>query len=109
LIDSLVVTGFPYVHDEIETVLSRFSRIVREAQAVRRFGSAALDLCFVAKGSFDAYWEVGLKPWDIAAGVVMLLEAGGMVTALDGSPFDLSKGDLLASNTRVHDELKKLM
>jgi myo-inositol-1(or 4)-monophosphatase len=109
LIDSLVVTGFPYVHDEIEAVITRFSRIIRKAQAVRRFGSAALDLCFVAKGSIDAYWEVGLKPWDIAAGVVVLLEAGGMVTALDGSPFDLSKGDLLASNTRVHDELKKLM
>ena len=109
LIDSLVVTGFPYVHDEIGTVLSRFSRIVREAQAVRRFGSAALDLCFVAKGSFDAYWEVGLKPWDIAAGVVVLLEAGGMATSLDGSPFDLTRGDLLASNSRVHDEIRKLM
>jgi myo-inositol-1(or 4)-monophosphatase len=87
----------------------RFSRIIREAQAVRRLGSAALDLCYVAKGSFDAYWEVGLKPWDIAAGLVVLLEAGGMATSLDGSPVDLARGDLLASNAHVHDEIRELM
>ncbi|HPS93483.1 MAG TPA: inositol monophosphatase family protein [Deltaproteobacteria bacterium] len=109
LVDALVVTGFPYAHDTIDAILAKFGRVIRATRAVRRFGSAALDLCHVAKGSFDAFWEMGLKPWDMAAGVVVLLEAGGKVTSLDGSPFDLFSGDILASNARVHDELVRLM
>jgi myo-inositol-1(or 4)-monophosphatase len=109
LIDSLLVTGFPYVHSDIDTVMARFTRIVKASQGVRRFGSAAMDLCYVAAGYLDAFWEIGLKPWDVAAGVLILLEAGGTVTSLDGSAFDMTKGDILASNTKVHKELEGLM
>ncbi len=109
LIDSLVATGFPYKQETIDAVMMRFSRVVKNARGVRRFGSAELDLCHVAAGAFDAFWEEGLKPWDMAAGVVILKEAGGMVTSLDGSPFDLYMGDILASNGKVHQELLRCM
>ena len=109
MIDSLVATGFPYDVDDIDTLMRRFSRILRKARGIRRLGSAALDLCYVASGSFDAFWEQGLKPWDMAAGVVILREAGGMVSGIDGTPFDLYRGDILASNSRVHDELQRCM
>jgi myo-inositol-1(or 4)-monophosphatase len=109
LLDSLVATGFPYTQQELDTIISRFSCVLRHAQGIRRLGSAELDLCYVAAGSFDAFWEEGLKPWDMAAGVAILKEAGGMVTSLDGSPFDLYRGDILASNTKVHHELLRCM
>jgi len=109
MIDSLVATGFPYDGDDIGMLMRRFSRILRKAQGIRRLGSAALDLCYVASGSLDAFWEQGLKPWDMAAGVVILREAGGMVSGIDGTPFDLYRGDILASNSRVHEELQRCM
>lgn len=109
LVESLVATGFPYSLAGLEDSMRRFSRILSEARGIRRFGSAALDLCFVASGSFDGFWEVGLKPWDMAAGVVILLEAGGTVSGLDGSEFDLGRGDILASNGRIHQALTELM
>lgn len=109
LVDSLVVTGFPYSLDDIDDSTARFTRILREVQGIRRLGSAALDLCFVASGSFGGFWEVSLKPWDMAAGVVVLLEAGGKVTGLHGEDFDLNNGDILASNGKIHDELGRLM
>lgn len=106
LIDSLLVTGFPYsVHAERRDLVDLFSDFLAEAQAVRRLGSAALDLCYVAAGRMDAFWEQHLKPWDMAAGALMLAEAGGRVTTLDGDPFDVRKGQLLASNGVLHDEL----
>jgi len=105
LIDSLVATGFPYKQDSLEVIVSRFSRVLGKALGIRRFGSAELDLCYVASGAFDAFWEEGLKPWDMAAGVTILKEAGGLVTSIDGGPFDLYRGDILASNARVHQEL----
>jgi len=105
LIDSLVATGFPYKQENLDGIMTRFSRVIRKARGIRRFGSAELDLCLVAAGAFDAFWEEGLKPWDMAAGVGILLEAGGMVTSLDGSPFSLYRGDILASNAKVHQEL----
>lgn len=109
LIDSLVATGFPYRQEKLDEVLARFSNVLRRARGIRRFGSAELDLCHVASGAFDAFWEEGLKPWDMAAGVAILQEAGGMVTSLDGSPFDLYRGDVLASNVKVHRELLRCM
>jgi myo-inositol-1(or 4)-monophosphatase len=78
---------------------------MRRARAVRRLGSAALDLCYVAAGRFDAFWEQHLKPWDVAAGALIVEEAGGQVTGMDGSPFDPSAAHLVASNGRIHDQL----
>jgi myo-inositol-1(or 4)-monophosphatase len=109
LLDSLVATGFPYMQENLDAIIARFSCVLSRAQGIRRLGSAELDLCYVAAGAFDAFWEEGLKPWDMAAGVAILKEAGGMVTSLDGSPFDLYRGDILASNTKVHHELSRCM
>jgi len=109
LIDSLVATGFPYTHEKLKKIMTSFSHVLGKARGIRRMGSAALDLCYVAAGSFDAFWEEGLKPWDMAAGVTILQEAGGLVTSLDGGSFDLYRGDILASNSLVHQEILKCM
>jgi len=77
----------------------------QRAQAVRRDGSAALDLAFVACGRFEAFWELDLHAWDVAAGALLVREAGGMMSALDGTPFHVGDGSTLASNGRVHDEM----
>ena len=90
LIKSLIVTGFPYdIESRPEEILEPFNRMVLAAQGIRRDGSAALDLCYLACGRFDGYWEVGLKPWDTAAGMLILREAGGVVTNFAGEPFGL--------------------
>lgn len=109
LIDALVVTGFPYREDSLEESVSRFTRVLARAQGIRRMGSAALDLCAVARGSFDAFWEAGLSPWDIAAGMAIVHEAGGIVTGFDGSPVNLGCGNVLAANSELHGELLRLM
>jgi myo-inositol-1(or 4)-monophosphatase len=83
-----------------------FARLSRIAQAVRRDGSAALDLAYVANGTFEAFWEFDLKPWDVAAGALIVREAGGAVTAIDGSTFAIDAGSILASNGYVHDEMR---
>jgi myo-inositol-1(or 4)-monophosphatase len=75
---------------------------------VRRAGSAALDLCYVACGRYDAYWEFNLNPWDTAAGVLLVREAGGMVTNFRGGPFDISSREVLASNGIIHAELLRI-
>jgi myo-inositol-1(or 4)-monophosphatase len=106
LIDALLVTGFPYtIHESADELVSLFAAFLLQAQAVRRLGSAALDLCYVAAGRMDAFWEQHLKPWDMAAGALMLAEAGGTVTALDGGAFDVRKGQLMASNGVLHRDL----
>jgi myo-inositol-1(or 4)-monophosphatase len=109
LVDSLVVTGFPYSTHKIESLTSRFSRVLHKVQGIRRLGSAALDLCYVACGRFDGFWEEGLHSWDMAAGIVILLEAGGKVSGFNGSDFDLTQGEIIASNNRIHNELTQLM
>lgn len=109
LLNSLVATGFPYTQGNLDAIIARFSCVLSQVQGIRRLGSAELDLCYVAAGAFDAFWEEGLKPWDMAAGVTILTEAGGMITSLDGSPFDLYRGDILASNAKVHQELLRCM
>jgi len=106
LINALIVTGFPYdVHQKAGDLVALFGVFLGRARAVRRLGSAALDLCYVAAGRFDAFWEQHLKPWDVAAGALIAEEAGGRVTGMDGSPFDTTAAHLVASNSRVHDEM----
>ncbi len=95
---SLLVTGFPYdVHERYEYPLALFGAFVRKARAVRRFGSAALDLAYVAAGRFDGFWELGLKPWDVAAGIVIAREAGAVVGDMWGGDTMLETGDIVAS------------
>ena len=106
LIDSLLVTGFPYsVQARLDEMLVLFGKFLARSRAVRRLGSAALDLCYVAAGRLDGFWEEGLNAWDIAAGVLLVEEAGGRVTDLDGGPFVLRSGRIIASNGRLHDEM----
>jgi myo-inositol-1(or 4)-monophosphatase len=103
LIDSLLCTGFPYtVHDDPEYLVGLFGDFLGKARAVRRLGSAAIDLCYVAAGRFDGFWEVHLSPWDISAGALIIEEAGGQVTRLDGRPFESRLGEIVASNGRIH-------
>jgi myo-inositol-1(or 4)-monophosphatase len=95
---ALLCTGFPYdVRERPEGPVGLFNRFIRRAQGIRRTGSAALDLAYVAAGRFDGFFEFSLKPWDIAAGALLVKEAGGVVTQMDGSPFDVMRGDVLAS------------
>jgi myo-inositol-1(or 4)-monophosphatase len=103
---SLLVTGFAYnIRETPNNNLDHFTRLSLLAQGVRRTGSAALDLCYVATGRFDGYWEVVLSPWDMAAGVVILREAGGMVSAITKEPFSLYGEELLATNGLIHHQL----
>ena len=100
---AMLATGFPYDRDApLARALRSFEVMSARAQAVRRVGSAALDLCYVACGRFDAYWEHVVKPWDLGAGALIVSEAGGQLTACDGSPFSVDDGQVLATNTRVH-------
>lgn len=106
LIDSLLCTGFPYtVQTEGEFMLGLFGDFIRRARAVRRLGSAAIDLAYVAAGRFDGFWEVRLNPWDISAGALIVEEAGGRVSTLAGEPFDSRLGEVIASNGRIHDQM----
>lgn len=103
LVDALLCTGFPYtIREERRRQVDVFASFLEEAQAVRRLGSAALDLCYVACGRFDGYWEEKLHAWDIAAGALIVTEAGGLVTALDGSPFDAFSGEAVAAGQGLH-------
>lgn len=106
LIDSLLVTGFPYdVHQQSSDLVALFGTFLGRARAVRRLGSAAIDLCYVAAGRFDGFWEQHLKPWDVAAGALLIAEAGGAVTGMDGSSFDPVAAHLVASNGHIHEEV----
>jgi myo-inositol-1(or 4)-monophosphatase len=110
LIRSLLITGFPYdLHDKLEERLRPFNRVMGLARAVRRDGAAALDLCYVAAGRADGFWEVMLKPWDMHAGRLILAEAGGRSTRLDGTPLGLGPDGLVATNGRIHDELVQVL
>jgi myo-inositol-1(or 4)-monophosphatase len=102
---SMLATGFPYERAAVPRALRSFEVLSFAAQAVRRVGSAALDLCFVASGRFDGYWEHQVKPWDLAAGALIVLEAGGQLSATDGSPFSVDGGQVLSSNARLHPAL----
>lgn len=98
LSQALLASGFPYdVREKPAVPLGLFTHFVRLGQGMRRFGSAALDLAYVAAGRYDAYFETGLKPWDLAAGALLVQEAGGVVTHMDGAALTLERGDVMAS------------
>jgi myo-inositol-1(or 4)-monophosphatase len=104
--DALIMTGFPYgVRQKMDDAMSQFRAFMFESQAVRRGGSAALDLCYNALGRVDGFWEMDLHPWDTAAGAVILEEAGGRVTDFSGGPFSIYGKQIVASNGRIHDEM----
>ena len=105
--DALVCTGFKPAYYERNG--EYFARLSRVAQGVRRDGAAALDLAFVAAGRFDAFWEYDLAPWDVAAGSLIVREAGGRVTGIDGGVFAVDGTSTLATNGRVHDEMIKAL
>ena len=110
LADTILITGFAY--DRRETTdnnYAEFCYLTHLTQGVRRSGSASIDLTDVALGRLDGYWERGLSPWDITAGIVILQEAGGKVTAYDGSPVDINSGRLLATNGLIHDSLSQAL
>jgi len=107
---SLLATGFPY--DIAETKvdnLDNFARMYKTAQGIRRGGSAALDLCYLACGRFDGFWELKLHPWDSAAGVVIVREAGGRITDFHGRKFSIYGQELLASNGHIHRQMQKVL
>src|SRR5512135_1226970 len=107
---SLLATGFPYdVRHSPENNLDHWARFIVRAQAIRRCGSAALDLSYVACGRFDGFWELKLKPWDVAAGSLIVSEAGGRVTDFDGGPFALGSPGLVATNGLVHGEVLEVL
>jgi len=106
LVDAMLVTGFPYdVHSRVDEIVGLFGAFVGQARAVRRLGSAAIDLCYVAAGRLDGFWETDLKPWDIAGGALIVSEAGGRVTGTDGSVFTSRGGQVLATNGHLHDAM----
>jgi len=106
---ALLCTGFPYDVRERGEFARHFANFIMNAQAVRRDGSAALDLAYVACGRFDGFWEEGLHPWDVAAAVLMIEEAGGRVTHYDGSAFDIYSAPILASNGLIHDQMRRVL
>jgi len=106
LSQGLLITGFPYnFRERLETVIQQFRQFLVASQAVRRGGSAALDLCYVASGRLDGFWELYLQPWDTAAGRIILEEAGGRVTDFKGGPFSVYMEEILASNGLLHEQM----
>lgn len=108
--DAVFASGLPpYRREQLPIFQKRMEACMREASTYRRGGSAALDLAYVAAGRLDAYWEAGLGSWDIAAGILLVQEAGGMATGLDGSCVDLKKGDVLAANPILNEEFRRIL
>ena len=106
LVDAMLVTGFPYdVHDRVDEIVGLFGAYVAKARAVRRLGSAAIDLCYVAAGRMDGFWEQDLKPWDVAGGALIVSEAGGTVTDMEGGVFSSRGRHVLATNGALHDAM----
>ena len=107
---ALLVTGFAYdIRENADNNLDHFARFSLRAQGVRRTGAAALDLCYVASGRFDGYWELKLHPWDMAAGIVILQEAGGRVTDFKGGPLSIYGKEIVASNGIIHEEMLEVL
>ncbi len=107
---ALLATGFSY---DVATIrknnLGLFARMVKKAQAVRRAGSAALDICWMASGRVDGFWELYLSPWDVAAATLIATEAGGKTTGLDGKNYSIYGNNLLASNGLLHNKMKSIL
>ena len=110
LTKSLLATGFPYdIRTSRDNNIAHFTNFAVRAQAIRRAGSAALDMCYVACGRIDGFWEMKLKPWDTAAAWLIIKEAGGMVTDFNGKEFSFYSSETLASNGLIHDEMLKTL
>jgi len=108
--EALIATGIPFLGKEgHEPYLKELGAVMGETSGVRRFGAASLDLAYVAAGRFDGFWERGLMPWDMAAGMLLVREAGGVVTDLDGGARALEAGHILAANETLHPQLLKLL
>ena len=108
--ESLLVTGFPYNFSEVaESIMSRFTACQNASQGVRRLGSAALDLCYVACGRIDGFWEQNLNPWDTAAGAVIATEAGAVITDFSNRPFTVDQNEILVTNGKIHQEMLSLL
>jgi len=107
---SLLCTGFPYdVHEHADFYLHYFRQFITRSFAIRRPGSAAIDLCYLAAGRFDGFWELKLHAWDVAASSLMVAEAGGKVTDFQGQPFSIYSQEILASNGLIHEEMLKVV
>lgn len=107
---SLLATGFPYnLRKRPKEVLGYFDAFTLRAQGVRRAGAAAVDLCQLACGRFDGFWELGLKPWDTAAGKLIVSEAGGKLTKFDSSPFDIWTPEVVATNGLIHEQMLEVL
>ena len=110
VLDAMLCTGFPYdVHANVDDLVGLFGAFVARARAVRRLGSAALDLCYLAAGRFDGFWEQRLHPWDMSAASLVVEEAGGRLSRFDGGAFDTHGDEIVASNGRIHDEMLRII
>lgn len=108
--DSLLATGFSYKYgDIVNREVERLKHVFKKVRSVRRLGSAALDMAYVACGRFDGFWETDLAAWDIAAGAIIVEEAGGRLTNFNGDRFNCYEGELIATNTLLHNDLKELI
>lgn len=107
--DALLVTGFPYNFKQKENFAKSLTNFLLNSRGVRRDGSAAIDMAYVACGRFDGFWEEGLNPWDVAAGVLMIEEAGGRVSYYDDSPFSIYHPPICASNGLIHQEMLQIL
>lgn len=107
---AMLCTGFAYnIRETANNNLNHFENFLMKAQAVRRDGVAAVDLCFLAAGRYDGFWELNLFPWDVAAGFLILEEAGGRVTNFSGQTFDVYQKEILASNGKIHREMVQVL
>jgi len=109
LSESLICTGFSYDREGVLVNLFHFNNLILEARAVRRDGSAALDLCYVACGRYDGFWEISLNPWDVAAGKLIVEEAGGRISSFSGNPCTVYDAEILATNGRIHEQMMTLL
>jgi myo-inositol-1(or 4)-monophosphatase len=110
VLESMLVTGFPYnIHEKADEFLKVFGQVLKRARAIRRLGSAAIDICWVAGGRMDGFWEASLKPWDTRAAALILEEAGGKVTGMDGHAWVPEEGHILATNGLIHQEVLRIL
>ena len=110
---SLMATGFPYAKvnagAELDWVIESMKNILPATRDLRRLGAASIDLCYVAKGIYDGFYEMGLNPWDVAAGILIVTEAGGMITNLQGKPYSFDDEIIVASNRKIHEDLRQTL
>ncbi|MEE8272976.1 MAG: inositol monophosphatase family protein [Alphaproteobacteria bacterium] len=110
LADAVLGTGAPFLgRGDVDAFLAEIGALIPQIAGIRRMGAAALDLAYVAAGRFDGYWESGLNPWDVAAGIILVQEAGGYVSEIGGGRHPLSAGSILAANTHLHLEIGKAL